>query len=90
MKLEFSQQIFEKSSNIKFDENKSSGSRVFFNVVGRTDITKQIVAFVRTRLKTYMSYHSTKPGAATWILSALRHSELVEAQISFYSMYYYL
>jgi len=28
MKLEFSQQIFEKCSNIKFHENLSSGSRV--------------------------------------------------------------
>jgi hypothetical protein len=27
MKLEFSQQIFEKSSNIKFQENRSGGSR---------------------------------------------------------------
>jgi len=27
MKLEFSQQIFEKYSNIKFQENPSSGSR---------------------------------------------------------------
>jgi len=28
MKLEFSQQIFEKYSDIKFNENLSSGSRV--------------------------------------------------------------
>jgi len=28
MKLEFSRQIFEKHSNIKFHENPSSGSRV--------------------------------------------------------------
>jgi len=28
MKLEFSRQIFEKSSNIKFHENPPSGSRV--------------------------------------------------------------
>ena len=35
MKLEFSQQIFEKSSNIKFHENPSSGSRVV--PCGRTD-----------------------------------------------------
>jgi hypothetical protein len=32
--------------------------------------------------KNVHQYHSAKPGAATWILSALRHSELVEAQIS--------
>jgi len=29
MKLEFAQQIFEKSSNIKFHENPSIGSRIF-------------------------------------------------------------
>jgi len=43
----FSGQIFEKSSNIKFYENPSSGSRVV--PCGRTDrqiyITKLIVAF---------------------------------------------
>jgi hypothetical protein len=35
MKLEFSRQIFEKYSNIKFHENQSSGSRVV--PYGRTD-----------------------------------------------------
>ena len=35
MKLEFSQQIFEKYLNIKFHENPSSGSRVV--PCGRTD-----------------------------------------------------
>jgi len=35
MKLEFSRQIFEKYSNIKFHENSSSGSRVVPR--GRTD-----------------------------------------------------
>ena len=43
MKLEFSRQIFEKSSNIKFHENPSSGSRVV--PCRRTDMTKLIVAF---------------------------------------------
>ena len=46
MKLELSQQIFEKSSNINFHENPSSGSRVF--PYGRTDRRtdmKLIVAF---------------------------------------------
>jgi hypothetical protein len=42
-KLQFSQQIFEKSSNIKFHENPSSGSRVV--PCERTDMTKLIVAF---------------------------------------------
>jgi len=35
MKLEFSRQIFEKSSNIKFHEKPSSGNRVI--PYGRTD-----------------------------------------------------
>jgi hypothetical protein len=44
LKPEFSQQIFEKYSNIKFHENPSSGSRVFQADV-RKDVTKLIVAF---------------------------------------------
>jgi len=44
MKLEFSRQIFEKYSNIKFHENPSSGSRVF-HADRRTDMTKLTVAF---------------------------------------------
>jgi len=43
MKLEFSHQIFEKYSNIKFHKNPSSGSRVV--TYGQTDMTKLIVAF---------------------------------------------
>ena len=43
MGLEFSRWIFEKSSNIKFHENPSSGSRVV--PFGRTNMMKQIVAF---------------------------------------------
>jgi hypothetical protein len=42
MKLEFSLQIFEKPSNIRVHENKSSGSGV---PCGRTDVTKLIIAF---------------------------------------------
>jgi len=42
MKLEFCQS-FVKSSNIKFHENPSSGSRVVLR--GRTDMTKLIVTF---------------------------------------------
>ena len=41
--LALSGQIFEKSSNIKFHENSSSGSRVV--PCGRTDMTKLTVAF---------------------------------------------
>jgi len=44
MKLEFSQRIFEKYSNINFHENHSSGSRPH----GRTDMTKLIVAFSKS------------------------------------------
>ena len=43
MKPEFSRQIFEKPSNIKFHENQSSESRDV--PCGRTDMTKLIVAF---------------------------------------------
>jgi hypothetical protein len=44
MNLEFSKQILEKSSNIKFHENPSSGSRIF-HADGRRDMAKLIVAF---------------------------------------------
>ena len=43
MKFEFSQHIFEKSSNIKFYENSFSGSRVV--PCGRTDMTKLKAVF---------------------------------------------
>jgi len=43
MELEFSQQIFEKYSNIKFHKNLSSGSRAVPN--GLTGMTKLKVAF---------------------------------------------
>ena len=43
IKLEFSRQIFEKYSNIKFHENPFSGSRVF--PCWRTDMTKLKVTF---------------------------------------------
>jgi hypothetical protein len=47
LKLELPWQIFEKYSNIKFNENLSSGSRVvpFGETDGRADMTKLIVAF---------------------------------------------
>ena len=50
IQLEFSLQIFEKVSDIKFYQNPSRGSRVVAR--GRTDMTKLIDAFVilRTRL----------------------------------------
>ena len=43
MKLEFSQQIFEKKLNIRFHQNPSSGSRVVS--CGLIYLTKLIVAF---------------------------------------------
>jgi len=43
MRLEFSGQIFEKYSNIKFHENPSIGSRV--DPCGQMDMTKLIVVF---------------------------------------------
>jgi hypothetical protein len=47
MQLEISRQIFQKYSNIRFDENSSNGSRVaeLFHAYWRTDVTKLIVAF---------------------------------------------
>jgi hypothetical protein len=53
IKLEFSRQIFGKSSNIKFHENPSSGSRVV--PYGRTDMTK-LFEILETRLKTILRY----------------------------------
>jgi len=45
MKVEFSRQIFEKYSKIKFHENPTNGSRVGSFGGGRTDMSKLIVAF---------------------------------------------
>ena len=47
IKLEFSRQIFEKVSNIKFNQNSFSGSRVISceQINERTDMTKLMVAF---------------------------------------------
>jgi len=42
MQLECSQQFFPKYSNIRFNENESSGSRAV--PCGRTDMTQPIVA----------------------------------------------
>ena len=43
MKLEFSRQVLGKSSETKFRENPSIGSRV--NSCGQTDMTQKTVAF---------------------------------------------
>jgi hypothetical protein len=51
MKLELSEQLFEKYSNFKFNENPFCGSRVFFSMRtdgrtdGQTDMKKLIVTF---------------------------------------------
>ena len=45
IKIEFSQKIFEKYSDIKFHGNPSSQSRVDGRAGGRTDMTKVMVAF---------------------------------------------
>jgi len=49
MKLEFSRRIFEKYSNIKFQENRFIESKVVQSgqTDGRTDMTKPIVAFLK-------------------------------------------
>ena len=46
MKLEFSRQIFERISNIKFHQNRSSGSRV---LCGRTDKNDEAFAVSEAR-----------------------------------------
>ena len=43
MKIVFSGQIFKKNTNTKFDQNPSSGSRVF--PCGRSDMATVIIAF---------------------------------------------
>jgi len=45
VKFEFCQQIFEKSSNVKFHENPSSGNRVVPCGQKDTDIVKLTAAF---------------------------------------------
>jgi hypothetical protein len=49
MKLELSRRIFEKSSNIKFNQNPSSGRRVV--LCGRTERQQSLFALLRRRLK---------------------------------------
>jgi hypothetical protein len=49
MKVEHSQQIYKQYSNIKFNENPSSASRVFpcGKTAGLTDMTELIIAFYK-------------------------------------------
>jgi len=67
MKLQFSRQSFEKYSDIKFNENPSSGSE-FFHADRRTDMTKLTVAFrnlVNAPKKTAVNNNYTQPDAPT-------------------------
>jgi len=60
MKLDFSQKILEKYSDIKFHENPPSGSRVVpcGRTDGQSDMTKLtvVVPFLRTRPKMFVGY----------------------------------
>jgi hypothetical protein len=69
MKLEFSEQIFEKYSDANSLENPSSGSRVV--PCGQTDMTKLIVAFrnfLRTRLKSRIKWDDNEKRIINLIL----------------------
>ena len=76
MKLEFSRHIFEKSSNIQFHENPSSGSRVV--LCGpkdrRTDMTKLIVVFRNFA-------NAPKTGAYTHVSRGGTNSRSLSSQI---------
>jgi len=63
MKLEFSQQIFEKFSNIKFHENPPIRSRVVPR--GRTDMTKLI--FVLRNFANSPENIESKSGGLNWL-----------------------
>jgi len=63
MKLWFSRQIFEKSSNIKYNKNPSIGSRVVR--YGRADMTKLIVAI-------HNFSHAPKKRCCSFIHSVVR------------------
>ena len=53
MKLEFSRHIFDKYSNIKFNENPSSGSRVVpRGQTGHNEANSRLFAILRTRIMT--------------------------------------
>jgi len=64
-KLEFFKQILEKYSNIEFNENPGSGSRVVqWGRKGRTDITKTIVDF---RIQIRSKDSQVKTQLVSWI-----------------------
>jgi len=90
MKLEYSRQTFEEASNIKFNDNPSSRSRVVpcGRTDGQTDMSKVIIAFRNSanaprnhtlNLKTHLSFLHT--GCITvvcrepFLASVKRHSK---------------
>jgi hypothetical protein len=74
--LEFSRQIFEKSSNIKSHENISSGSRVVacLTTDGRTDMTKLTVAFRKYILNPAINPPDHSSGYIVCLLIAFKMS----------------
>jgi len=62
MKTEFPRQTFEKSSNIIFHENPSSGSRVLCGQTDRHDEANSPFSSLRTRPK--MVYHCGQLGSS--------------------------
>jgi hypothetical protein len=69
MKLEFSQQIFAKSSDIKFNQNPFSGSRVVPHgqTDRQTDVMKLTVAFHNFVNHSKSGYHSDRIEAVYYI-----------------------
>ena len=75
MKLDLFRQIIEKCSDIKFNNNPSSGSRVV--LCGQTHMTKLIVVFrnFANRLNTVISM-TLFQSSRTDILTLIKHSKL--------------
>jgi hypothetical protein len=59
MEFEFSQQIFEEYSNIKFHESPSIGSRELFHSCERTDGQDEANSLLRRRLKILKNFQRT-------------------------------
>ena len=64
MKLEFSRQNFEKFSDVKFHENPSIGSNVFYASDRWTDMTMLVAAF-RNFAKALTNLHIIRHNPAT-------------------------
>jgi hypothetical protein len=68
MQLEFSQQIFQKDSDIKFYENRSSGSRVF--PCGQTDrheANSRFYQFCERASKLFFRQHRAVQKQYIWV-----------------------